>query len=247
LAEQQPAETVARSATAPPRSPERSALAEAIARRSTAEERLQRIETALARAGEMGRETFRAEDRAAAALADARQAEPHFMADALLADREPGVSPLRAAEAALVDVREQREAARNAEAVLREQLNQERTAVEYAHRAVRRAVAAVFAASPAIEAAIARLEAAAAELVAAGDAVSWLSRARVLDINAAPPGGWRRDSDDIEQRARRALHKMDVPAAGWLRDRPTATEGWTAGLAALENDPDAPLPDFEAT
>ncbi len=70
---------------------------------------MQRIEVALARAGEMVRESFAAEDWAAAALAEAVRLSRIAIADALLAEREPGPSQLRATETSLAYARERRE------------------------------------------------------------------------------------------------------------------------------------------
>src|SRR4029079_9063808 len=109
---------------------------------------LARTELALARADEMRREAYGAEERATAALAAAREGEPRWLADALLAERQPGPSPIRAAEQALAEAREAQEAARTADATLRQQLEQDQRAVDSARRAVHRTAAAVLALDP---------------------------------------------------------------------------------------------------
>jgi hypothetical protein len=229
---------------APVRSPEREALATAIARRAAAVDRLDRAERALARAGEMGREAYSDEQRAETALVDARAGEDRWLADALLADGEPGTSPIRTAEAALAKAREQREAAGNASTALRQQVERDRVAVDYARQDVRRAAAQVLGASPATEAAIERLERAEAELVEAGDQMLWLCRVGAIDIERAPDGGWRADATDMRHRARSAARRLEAPPIAWheLIRQAAGTAEWEAVLVALTDDADTPCP-----
>jgi len=93
----------------------------------------------------MRRDAYAREAAATAALTAAREGEPRWLADSLLAEREPGPSPLRAAEQALTEAREAQEAARGADATLRQQVEQDQRAVDSAQWAVRRAAAAVLA------------------------------------------------------------------------------------------------------
>ena len=177
-----------------------------------------------------------AEDAPPPRVAEARKAEPHGWPTPFWPSASPVLRQLRAAETALASAREQREAARDASEVLRQELEQERSSLGYVHPAVRRAAAAVLAASPAVEAAVERLERAEAELVDAGDAVRWLAAAGVLGVRTPAPNGVIVDESPRDERARRALRRLDVPASGWLRDQPASTESWEAVLAELEMD-----------
>src|SRR5215469_9302548 len=85
------------------RGPDRQALASAITAHNRPRSAWSELARRPPRAGDLWHEALRAEERAEAQLAAMRGSEGRLLADALLAEREPGVSPVKAAARLDVD------------------------------------------------------------------------------------------------------------------------------------------------
>jgi hypothetical protein len=212
----------------PERSPERTALREAIERHAAAVEQRDRTTAALARAREMRFRSYDAERSARAALTEAKAHEgARFPAELL------------AAEEALASVAVQRGAAHLAEETLQQYAAEASSAVDWAARRVRSAAVAVLQTSPAVVAALERVERLQRELVDAGDDLLWLLH---HDVLTRQPGiGYATTIDDLPTRCRRAADRLDRPPMDWrdLIPGKRGTGHWEAVLAALQADPDA--------
>jgi hypothetical protein len=116
----------------PQRTAERERLAQAIERRRAAVEERDRTAAAIERAVTRRLDTANTRRRAEAELATAKAAEGRWLANAMLVDDVPSVSPVKAAEAKLADIEGQHVALTAAEATLREQLVQAEHEFEWA-------------------------------------------------------------------------------------------------------------------
>jgi hypothetical protein len=105
-------------ASPPPRSPERDALAAAIAKHTAAQEHLAKISTALEKADAASTETYRAVKSAKSTLDEAIGYEKHHLVATALGDADPGTSTA-AAQAALDKAQTSYDAAKKLVAALR--------------------------------------------------------------------------------------------------------------------------------
>jgi chromosome segregation ATPase len=111
---------------APPRTPEREALAEAIARRDTATKQLARIQAAHERASNTIYDLKDSVDKAIATLDEAKAGEGSYLAAVALGDADAALSPVKAAAAAVEEANDQLGTARRT----RDALEAEMKAVE---------------------------------------------------------------------------------------------------------------------
>src|SRR5664280_3103380 len=111
---------------APPRTPEREQLAEAIARRDTATKQLARIQTAHERASNTIYDLKDSVDKAIATLDEAKAGEGSYLAAVALGDADAALSPVKAAAAAVEEANDQLGTARRT----RDALEAEMKAVE---------------------------------------------------------------------------------------------------------------------
>lgn len=219
-------------APAPAPAADRAALAAAITRQRAAVEDCDRTKAALARAEQRRLAAAQARSRAETALAEARAGEGQTLVAALLADAEPGPSPVKEADAALAAAAEQYAALGSAEQALRAHLAETEREFGYAQRGLRDCAIAVLAASPAVHAVVDRLEAAMHELVAAGDQFLWLVRVGAL----VPVAGYGFDptGTDLATRVRRLAGRLSEPPTGW-RDLVAEVAGsWRVFADALD-------------
>lgn len=218
-------------------------LAAALERHTAAVEQRGRVAAALRRAVDMLVDAFTAGQRAEAALASARNEEGAWLATAILENREAGASPIKAAEAGLASVVEQRAAAARAEETLQAHAVEAESAVDWAQRRVREAAVAVLAASPQVTAVLERIEHLQRELMDAVDHLLWLLHHQVMTRKDGI--GYDPNVDDLPTRCRRVAERLERPPIGW-RDLISAKRGtadWQAAPAALEANADAPLPE----
>src|ERR1017187_8206542 len=98
---------------APPRSPEREQLAEAIARRDTATKQLVRIAAAHERASETVYDLKDSVDKAIATLDAAKAGEGSYLAAVALGEADAALSPIKTAAAAVEEANDQLYTARH--------------------------------------------------------------------------------------------------------------------------------------
>jgi len=204
-------------AEAPQRSQERQRLAEAIEHLGAARRRLARAREAFTRLNLYGPDSpDRVKERAERALAEARERAPHLMVAQLLGDSpEPALS-VEAAEEALRVAAQAAEAAARAWALLEEEQRVAEQAIELAVVRRDRALCEVLQASPEITALWDRFQAA---------------RQNVRDI------AWCLSAVGIHRLP--SSFRWDGLLEGVDRGHGAP---WKAAIAALEQDPDAPLP-----
>ena len=228
--------------------PERQALAEAIARREAAHAELSRVREAYDRIelyGENG--VIRAVEVAERQLRESRERAPHRLVDRLLggvavADEvevaEQGLATAQRAKAEALIAQRQFED---------EILPAAQRAVERAEGEVKAAATAVL--FPLVEPAIAELERSERAVVAAGDRLKWLQNQGVVQIRRAAPGGTMLDDGSLEARAQRALFNLEMPPVRWdaimreLHETTRRTGDWEAALHRLMTDAEAELPE----
>lgn len=223
--------------------PERQALAAAITRHRAAREDHARTGEAIARAGLRRLDAAAAGVRAETALAKAKAGEGETLVAALLADAEPGSSPVREAEAALTAAQEQHAALGGAEQALRERLAETEREVERAGRLLRERAVEVLATAPAVLAAVDRLAATQRELVEVGDQVLWLVRTGVL--KPQPGMSFNARAGDLPTKVRVLVERLSQPPTAWHDIIAEVAGSWrvfSAALEALESDAAAVLP-----
>jgi hypothetical protein len=202
------------------RPPARERLARAIEQHQSALAHFNHVKDAAPRAMDLRIAARRIVEDAEAKLAAARNAEPHRLAQRLIdgAD-DDGPSPVEAAAAILADAH----AGLNTAIATSEALGSEEIAAEQgldrASYALREAIAAVIAPSPAVTQLLAKFDEA---------------RARVAAMTAAfhtlGPLCLPKEGEDW-----RAINRPFPPIA-------SVAAAWEQALAALQTDPDAPLP-----
>jgi chromosome segregation ATPase len=202
---------------APPRTPERESLAEAIARHAEATDQLAAVRAARERTEEARHSAEEATAKAKAAIEQAK-----IDTAAALVGGTPGApgTSVKAARAALQDCEDALEAAVAAGSVLAESAEEAERELARAERDVDRAVEAVVKASTEIRALVGRLKTAYAELV---------------DVRNALRAVQSRLPDDLK-----ILGSVDIPSIHQDDLKLAAT--WRAAIAALATDPDALLP-----
>src|ERR1035437_5838966 len=137
-------------ATSPPRTPEREALAEAIARRDTATKQLARIQTAHEHASETVYDLKDSVDKAIATLDEAKAGEGSYLAAVALGDADAALSPVKAAAAAVEEANDQLGTARRTRDALEAEMKAVESELMWAKNKLDDAVRDVVRADPAI-------------------------------------------------------------------------------------------------
>jgi hypothetical protein len=200
---------------APPRTPERDALARAIERHATAQRARDAIGTAEHAAFRMVGDAGRAVEAATAAVEVAKRNAAEYATTALLEQSPaPAVTQTtRAARVALAEAEDGLAAALAAQAALPAKREAASTELFSARRALDACLRDVVRSSPAVARVIAEYNAARASFVASAAALDFLD-------------------------------SLDVLPPGWSVDAPPPDDApWRLALAALESDADAPLPE----
>jgi chromosome segregation ATPase len=202
---------------APPRTPEREQLAEAIARRDTATKQLARIQAAHERASDTVYELKDGVDKAIATLNEAKAGEGSYLAAVALGEADVALSPVKTAAANVEQANDQLGTARRTRAALEAEIKVVERELMFADMALDERIADAVRADPAVRQLVTDFEVASktyAELRQAMTAVrcEWLPDAS-------------RSWDSIRN---------------WPEMPTVAT--WKAALAALRENADAPLP-----
>ena len=135
---------------APPRSPEREQLAEAIARRDTATKQLARIQAAHERASNTIYDLKDSVDKAIAALDAAKVGEESYLAAVALGDADAALSPVKAAAAAVEEANDQLGTARRTRDALETETKAAENDLMFADMALDKCVGDVVRAEPAV-------------------------------------------------------------------------------------------------
>jgi chromosome segregation ATPase len=203
---------------APPRSPEREQLAEAIARRDTATKQLARIQAAHERASNTIYDLKDSVDKAIAALDAAKVGEESYLAAVALGDADAALSPVKAAAAAVEEANDQLGTARRTRDALETETKAAENDLMFADMALDKCVGDVVRAEPAVR----KL---AAEYAAA--------RRRAVDLQRAMEAVQSYLPDDF----------LYWHGSGSFPDAElVAVAAWRAVLKELRTDADAPLP-----
>lgn len=219
-------------------SPERAALAAALAVLRQREAEASALRSAVAAATETVWTSDSRRREALAAIETAKQAAAdHAVATALGTTTTPPVS-IKAARDRLAATDDEAEVAVATRDALKERHAAAESSATFARLTVDRAVSAVIGAAPEVVAAIAAAERAQREYVRTATAVLRLARSDALDL-----GRWLPDG---RSPAQTVLDRISSPLASWsaLLNDP-ALDGaaeWDRALAALLTDADAPLP-----
>src|ERR1035437_6819490 len=136
-------------ATSPPRTPEREALAEAIARRDTATKQLARIQAAHERASNTVYDLKDSVDKAIATLDEAKAGEGSYLAAVALGDADAALSPVKAAAAAVEEANDQLGTARRTRDALEDEIKVVERELMLADMALDKCIAAAVKADPA--------------------------------------------------------------------------------------------------
>jgi chromosome segregation ATPase len=201
---------------APPRSPEREQLAEAIARRDTATKQLVRIAAAHERASETVYDLKDSVDKAIATLDEAKAGEGSYLAAVALGEADATLSPVKAAAAAVEEANDQLGTARRTRDALEAEMKAVESELMWAKSKLDDAVRDVVRADPAIR----KL---AADFSSANRHYNDLHRAMETVQNFLP--------DDL---------KYWHGTGRWPDLAAAAT--WSAAITALASDADARLP-----
>lgn len=202
---------------APPRTPEREALAAAIERRDAAANRLAAIKTAQERAMNSVFDLKDAVDKAIAALDEAKADESRQLVEAFIGGDTAVVSPVKSAAAAVEEANARLATARQMRAALEQEEKTAENDLMWAKNKLDGAVGDAVRADPALRQLVADFEAANKTCIELRQALSTLQREWL------PSEAVRWDS----------IHPWsEMPAA----------VAWKAALAALREDADAPLP-----
>jgi hypothetical protein len=219
----------------PPRSAEREALAEAIARRDAATTRLARLKAALDANPLYGDDgAIRAHEKAEAALTEARAGEGSYLAAVAIGEASGDSNPVLGVERALAEAQSRLDVVRKTHRALEDQVESTETEIKSAKDDRDKCVRAVLRdeASGVIETMLQQAAALQEQLSAKRALLSFLR------------------SEAFEWRDRELAKPIDdflaAPAHprefdGTMGSHP-ACEPWKAAVAALAADPDAPLP-----
>ncbi len=218
------------------RTPEREALAVAIAARDWARTRLEEIRTAQERATDAGIAARHALDTATAELQDARATEAHRLAAAFIAGTDvidrPADDAHRAAEERLATLRRARDAlVVEADAADRELAD--------AERGVARAVRNVALADPAVATALDECAVRFEAFALSARTIAFLRSAGVLPRTLGDQRELEVDRPDLAARCR----FPDAAESIIQFSSSMAPAAWAAALDKLSSDADTPLPD----
>lgn len=228
----------------PPLSPERSALADAIAAQVDHQAQRAATSTAISTASAALREAWRRLDAAPELVARAKANVAQHLVD--VARGVPGMPPqtIREARNAVTDAEDDLNVAKASREALEAELERLdgrtylfKAAVEKAARAVLHAEAEATACALAAE-----LAAMQRAMVALGETVEWLAGAGAFTVSERSGGSYGRPDDEA---IRMALYRLHSPMHSWnglALAQPSAAAGWIAAFAALQVDATAPLP-----
>lgn len=206
------------------RSTERTRLAEAIERHKVAAERFERIHSAGATIWQTTSAARQAVETAEAALAEAKAAAPRLLVARLIGEADDGAPTVEAATAGLAEANAALDLAERTRDALRDQEGAAERDLAGAARALTSAIAAIVAPSPAV-----------AKLLADYDA----AQRRVAGLSAVF------DFLGLTRLPAAGQHWFAIRDPDFAADR-AATAPWAFALAALETDPDTPLPGDDA-
>jgi predicted nucleic acid-binding Zn-ribbon protein len=202
---------------APPRSPEREALAAAIERRDAAANRLAAIKTAQERAMNSVFDLKDAVDKAIAALDEAKADESRQLVEAFIGGDTAVVSPVKSAAAAVEEANARLATARQMRAALEQEEKTAENDLMWAKNKIDDTVSAAVKTDPAVRQLVADFEAASKTYAELRQAMNVVRRERMPDT----PGSW----DSVR-------NWSELPAA----------TAWKAAIEALRADADAELP-----
>ena len=202
---------------APPRTPEREALAEAIARRDTATKQLVRIAAAHEHASETVYDLKDSVDKAIATLDEAKAGEGSYLAAVALGDADAALSPVKAAAAAVEEANDQLGTARRTRDALEAEMKAVESELMWAKSKLDEAVGDAVKADPATARLVAVFNEAERRFMSLRQAMG------VVGTSRLPKGSEFWDC------------QHNWPA---LTDAPV----WQAAVTALASDADAPLP-----
>ena len=202
---------------APPRTPEREQLAEAIARRDTATKQLARIQAAHERAADAVYEAKDSVAKAIAALDAAKAGEGSYLAAVALGEADAALSPIKTATAAVEEANDQLYTARHMRDALEAEIKSAERELMWAKSKLDDAVHAAVKADPATARLVAVFNEAERRFMSLRQAMG------VVGTSRLPKGSEFWDC------------QHNWPA---LTDAPV----WQAAVTALASDADAPLP-----
>jgi chromosome segregation ATPase len=202
---------------APPRSPEREQLAEAIARRDTATKHLKRIQAAHERASNTIYDLKDRVDKVIATLDEAKAGEGSYLAAVALGEADAALSPVKTAAANVEQANDLLDTARRTRDALETEIKAVERELMFADMATDERIADAVRTDPAVRQLVADFEAASKTYAELRQAMTAVRREWLPDAS--------RSWDSIRN---------------WP-EMPTAV-AWKAALAALREDADAPLP-----
>ncbi|MGI4941745.1 MAG: hypothetical protein ACRYHQ_14490 [Janthinobacterium lividum] len=227
-----------------PPSPERVALAEAIAAHVDHQAQRAATSAAISTASDTVWNARRRLDAAPELIERAKANVAQHMADTARGVAGTPPQTIREARNAVADAEDDLDAAKAAQDALRVQMEELDGRAYHFQNAVGRAARAVLhaeaeATAYALAAELRRMQ---QEMVALGDAVEWLASAGAFSVVEQHGGSYGKPADEA---IRRAISRMQTPPHGWTGlaiEQPSAAAVWTAAFAALQIDPMAPLP-----
>ena len=231
----------------PPPTPERAALADAIAAHVDLQAQRAATSVATQTASETIWDARRRVDAAPELVERAKANVAQHLAD--VARGTAGMPPqtIREARNAVTDAQDDLDVAEASRDALRAEMERLDGQAYFIKDAVEKAALAVIAAEMAdatrtLAADLVRLQ---GEMYATGQVLVWLTRtAKALPVGETPGGTFGRVADDT---IRHAINRLQTPPAQWDGHMPAtamgdAAEPWRAALAALQADATAPLP-----
>jgi chromosome segregation ATPase len=201
----------------PPRTPEREALAEAIARRDAATKQLARVQAALDRASDAVYDSKDGVDKAIAALDEAKADEGRHLTAVALGEADAALSPVKTAAAVVEQANEQLATARAMRTALEAEIKTAENDLMWTKNKIDDAVSAAVKTDPAVRQLVADFEAASKTYAELRQAMNVVRRERMPDT----PGSW----DSVR-------NWSELPAA----------TAWKVAIDALASDADALLP-----
>lgn len=227
-------------------SPQRQALAEAIAEHRARTEQIAALESAVEQVHHAWVASSKRKEKAEAALREAKDQAADNAVAAVLGKKPAGVTTTKAARAAIEEATDDIEEATLADETLRARLQEAKTFLPLSEDKLQNAAAAVLRESPEV----ARLTAAVTELqrklADAGAALLFLDRIRALADRSVSVSGHDAPvrTDGLPQEIVLAVQRLMAPPSTWnkLSAEVPGARPWHQALTALMTDASAPLP-----
>ena len=229
---------------APPLSPERVALAEAIAAHVDHQAQRAATSAAISTASDTVWNARRRLDAAPELIERAKANVAQHMADTARGVAGTPPQSLREARNAVADAEDDLDAAKAAQDALRVQMEELDGRAYHFQNAVGRAARAVLhaeaeATACALAAELRRMQ---QEMIALGDTVEWLAGAGAFTVVEQHGGSYGKPADEAIRTVLNRLQSAPRSWTGLAIAQPSAAALWTAAFAALQADATAPLP-----